>query len=66
MPARIQGDQQEGVGWPKFAGSDLMAAAGVRAESGVELLCTGALGSWEHSEPIGRLGRERLWLERRR
>ena len=43
MPARIQGDQQEGVGWPKFAGSDLMAAAGVRAESGVELLCTGGL-----------------------
>ena len=37
MPARIQRDQREGVGWPEFAGSDLMAADGVRAEFGATL-----------------------------
>ena len=43
MPARIQGDQREGVGWPEFTGRILMAAAGVRAESGAVLVCTGGL-----------------------
>ena len=33
MLARIQGDQWEGVGWPEFAGSDPMAAAGVQTST---------------------------------
>ena len=37
MLARIQGDQWEGVGWPEFAGSDPMAAAGVRPSSETRL-----------------------------
>ena len=35
MPARMQGNQREGAGWPEFAGSELMAAAGVRARLGM-------------------------------
>ena len=32
MPARIQGNQRKGAGWPEFAGSEVAAAAGVREQ----------------------------------
>ena len=31
MAARIQGNQRKGAGWPAFAGSEVVAAARVRA-----------------------------------
>ena len=55
MPVRIRGDQREGAGWPKFTGSELLAAAGARAgpatrygtrEGGL----AGELVSWEQPE----------------
>ena len=37
MAARIQGNQRKGAGWPAFTGSEVVAAAGVRARGGKQL-----------------------------
>ena len=52
MPARIQGNQQKGAGWPEFAGSELVAAAGVREQmgSGLESMGGGAAGGYGFAE----------------
>ena len=41
MAARIQGNQRKGAGWPAFAGSEVVAAAGVRAPMKTTTRCTG-------------------------
>ena len=41
MAARIQGNQRKGAGWTEFAGSEVVAAAGVRAPMKTTTPCTG-------------------------
>ena len=55
MPVRIRGDQREGAGWPEFAGSELLAAAGAWTGSATrygtwEGELAGAFVSWEQHE----------------
>ena len=40
MPVHIWGEHREGAAWPEFAGSELLAAAGVRASGVSTLLVT--------------------------
>ena len=55
MPMRIRGDRPEGAGWPEFAESELLAAAGARAGPATrygawEGELAGAFVSWEQHE----------------
>ena len=48
MPAHIEGNQRMGAGWPEFAGSKLVAAAGVWEQmvSGQESMGWGDAGGY--------------------
>ena len=71
MPARIQGNQRKGAGWPEFAGMELAAVAGVRTSA--EWRCGVRVSkvkrwaaSWGHQELGAVYGRAPFELRPRR